>query len=177
MKRALILLLVAGPFLSSCRNEIINEFEKLNNEVEMKNEIADRNKENTLQFLKALEDKDVIAVVELFASDGIHINPYASGIFPDGAKGREEIRAYWEPVFPNFEKMEFPVDEIYAMEDPSMVYVKFAGKIKLNNDAGFYENTYYSTLKFNEAGLITEYVEIFNPIVAARGFGLIDKIK
>jgi ketosteroid isomerase-like protein len=63
------------------------------------------------------------------------------------------------------------------MEDPNITFVKYKGKIKLKNDAGWYENDYYSTFKFNEEGKITEYVEIFNPIVAARGFGLIDKIK
>ena len=73
--------------------------------------------------------------------------------------------------------MEFPVDEIYAMEDPSMTFVKFKGKIKLINDAGWYNNDYYATFRFNEEGKIAEYVEIFNPIVAAKGFGLLDKIK
>ena len=73
--------------------------------------------------------------------------------------------------------MEFPIEEIFAMEIPEMVYVKYKGKIKLKNGAGVYENDYYSTFKFNSSGLIIEYVEIFNPIVAARGFGLIDQIK
>ncbi|GJM61859.1 alpha/beta hydrolase [Persicobacter diffluens] len=63
------------------------------------------------------------------------------------------------------------------MEDPAMVLVKFEGRIKLKGDAGWYKNDYYATFKFNEAGLIEEYVEIFNPIVAAQGFGLIDQIK
>ena len=101
----------------------------------MKIEIAERNKANTLAFLKALEDMNVDAVVELFAAEGKHINPYASGIFSEGTAGHAGIRAYWEPVFPNFEKMEFPVDLIYAMEDPSMVFIKFKGKIKLKNNA------------------------------------------
>ena len=72
--------------------------------------------------------------------------------------------------------MAFPIEELYAMEEPTMVYVKYHGKIKLKG-GGTYENDYYSTFRFNEEGLITEYVEIFNPIVAARGFGLIDQIK
>ncbi|TKG89647.1 nuclear transport factor 2 family protein [Puteibacter caeruleilacunae] len=143
----------------------------------MNNEIAERNKANTLAFFKALEDMNTDAVVDLFAEDGIHINPYASGIFPDGTKGHAGIKAYWEPVFPNFEKMEFPIDELYAMEDPTVTFVKYKGKIKLKNDVGWYNNDYYSTFKFNEEGKIIEYVEIFNPIVAAKGFGLLDKIK
>lgn len=163
--------------LSSCQMEYKKELEKVKEELEMKKEIAETNKANTLAFFKALENKNVDAVVELFAQDGKHINPYASGLFSDGTEGYEGIRAYWEPVFPNFEKMEFPVEEIYAMENPSIVFIKFKGKIELKNNAGWYENDYYATFKFNDEGKITEYVEIFNPIVAARGFGLIDKIK
>ena len=146
-------------------------------EVKMKNEIAEKNKKSVLNFLKALENKNTEEVVNLFAEDGVHINPYASGLFSEGTKGKEGIRDYWKPVFPNFEKLEFPVDEIYAMEDPAIVFVKFKGKIKLLNGAGFYNNDYYSTFKFNKNGEITEYVEIFNPITAARGFGMLDKIK
>ena len=148
-----------------------------NNQIEMKSTIAAKNKASVKAFFKALENENIGDLVALFSDDAKHINPYASGLFPEGANGKEAIRNYWTPVFPNFDGMAFPIEEIYAMEDPLMVFVKYRGSIKLKNDAGYYENDYYSTFKFNEAGLITEYVEIFNPIVAARGFGLLDKIK
>jgi ketosteroid isomerase-like protein len=143
----------------------------------MNQKTAEKNKQSVTAFFDALEEENVDALVALFAEDAKHINPYASGIFPAGAAGKEGIRNYWTPVFPNFDGMEFPIAEIYAMEDPTMVYVKYTGKIKLKNGAGIYENQYYSTFKFDEQGLITEYVEIFNPITAARGFGLLDQIK
>lgn len=176
MKRLLIVFALAGLLFSACKQEKTNELETLKNKVNMKNKIAERNKTNTLAFLKALEEMNVNAVVDLFAEDGVHINPYASGLFPEGTKGHEGIRAYWEPVFPNFEKMEFPVEEIYTINEVSMTFVKFEGKIKLKNDAGWYNNNYYATFKFNDEGKIIEYVEIFNPIVAAKGFGLLDKL-
>jgi ketosteroid isomerase-like protein len=177
MKRILLALLCAAVVLSACNNEKVTQLEQITKEIEMKSEIAERNKTNTLAFLKALEEMNTDAVVNLFAEDGVHINPYASGLFPEGTKGKEGVRAYWEPVFPNFEKMEFPVEEIYSMNEAAMTFVKFKGKIKLKNDAGWYKNDYYATFKFNEEGKITEYVEIFNPIVAAKGFGLLDQIK
>ncbi len=136
-----------------------------------------KNKETAKKFFKALESENVEVLASLFAHNAEQINPYASGIFSGGAVGREEIRNYWAPVFSNFDGMEFPIEEIYAMEDPNIVYVKYKGKIRLKNSARLYENQYYSTFKFNDQGLITEYVEIFNPIVAARGFGLLNKIK
>lgn len=139
--------------------------------------ISERNKALVKSFLKALEREDAKAVSQLFAQDGKHINPYHSGIFPKGAEGREAILQYWSPVFPNFDGMEFPIEELYAMENPSKVFVKFKGKIKLKNNAGFYENDYYALFTFNTKGEITEYIELFNPVKAAKSFGLIDQLK
>lgn len=144
---------------------------------EMTQTKADSNKATVRAFFQALEDENVDALVALFAENAKHINPYASGLFPEGADGKEGIRNYWTPVFPNFDGMQFPIEQLHAMEDPTMVFVKYQGKIKLKDGAGTYENDYYSTFRFNEEGLITEYLEIFNPIVAARGFGLLDQIK
>ncbi len=136
-----------------------------------------KNMASVKAFFKALEEEKIEDLVDLFAEDARHINPYASGIFPEGAEGKQAIRDYWTLVFPNFEHMEFPIEEIHTMDDPTLVFVKYKGKITLKNDEGLYQNDYYATFRFNESGLISEYVEIFNPIVAARGFGLIHKIK
>lgn len=139
--------------------------------------VSNKNKETVKAFFTALENENVDQIVALFADSAKHINPYASGLFPEGASGKEEIRDYWTPVFHNFDGMEFTIEELYAMEDPTIVFVKYTGRIKLKNGAGYYENNYYSTFKFDSEGLITEYVEIFNPIVAARGFGMLNQIK
>ena len=72
--------------------------------------------------------------------------------------------------------MKFPIHELHAMEGGNMVFVKYTGQIQLKDVAGVYENDYYSTFKFNEAGEITEYVEIFDPVKAAKGFGLLDQL-
>ncbi|MBD0403035.1 nuclear transport factor 2 family protein [Flammeovirga sp. EKP202] len=139
--------------------------------------IAKRNKANTLDFFRALEAENAEQVAALFSNDAKHINPYHSGIFPKGANSKEGIKSYWEPVFPNFDGMTFHIKEIYSMGDGNRVFVKYKGYINLKDNAGVYSNDYYSTFKFNDEGKITEYVEIFNPIVAAKGFGLLDKVK
>ncbi|MEM9647915.1 MAG: nuclear transport factor 2 family protein [Bacteroidota bacterium] len=166
-----------GLLLFGCSRTKQKQQHMLETENHRKTEIAEQNKNTVLVFFKSLENEDVEAVVDLFAEDGRHHNPYASGIFPEGASGKKEIRNYWAPVFPNFDGMEFPIEEIHAMEDPAMVFVKYQGKITLKNNAGINKNMYYSTFKFDSEGHITEYVEIFNPITAARGFGMLDKIK
>jgi ketosteroid isomerase-like protein len=142
----------------------------------MNSKTAEKNKATVKRFFKLLGQEDIPAFIDLFTDDGRQVNPYASGLFPEGASGKDELTAYWTPVPGNFDGMQFLIHEIYAMEDPSIVFVNYTGKIKLKGDAGFYENDYYSTFRFNNSGKIKEYVEIFNPIIAARGFGLLDKI-
>ncbi|WP_289154183.1 nuclear transport factor 2 family protein [Porticoccus sp. W117] len=139
--------------------------------------IGERNKATVRIFFKYLEQEDIPALVNLFAEDGVQINPYTGGVFPSGAVGREELLKYWAPVPGYFDGMIFPVEEILATEDPNIVFVRYQGKMKLKNGAGIYENKYYSTFRFNDEGKITEYVEIFDPVVAARGFGLLDQLK
>lgn len=139
--------------------------------------IANRNKATVKQFFSLLSEENIPAFIDLFAEDGKQVNPYASGLFPEGAVGKKALSAYWTPVPGNFDGMEFPIEALYALEDPSIIFVKYTGKIKLKNNAGFYQNDYYSTFTFDAAGKITEYVEIFNPIVAAAGFGMLDQIK
>ncbi len=140
-------------------------------------EIANRNKETVKTFFSLLEQENIPAFIDLFAENGKQVNPYASGLFPEGAKGKEALTSYWTPVTTLFDGMKFPIEQLLATEDPSIVFVKYTGKITLKDNAGFYENNYYSTFTFNEEGKIIEYVEIFNPIIAARGFGLLDKIQ
>ncbi|CAM1343453.1 nuclear transport factor 2 family protein [Tenacibaculum amylolyticum] len=180
MKRVLAILFV-GTLLSCSNSEKVtqlqNEVNELKQQQTTKMETATKNKNSVKAFFKALEAENADTVADLFAENAKHINPYHSGLFPQGANGKEAIRAYWKPTFPLFDGMTFPIKELYAMEDPTIVFVSYTGNITLKNNAGVYSNNYYSTFKFNDEGKITEYVEIFNPIVAARGFGLIDKIK
>ncbi|MEM8652474.1 MAG: nuclear transport factor 2 family protein [Pseudomonadota bacterium] len=139
--------------------------------------IAERNKERVRTLFSVLENEDIPTFVDLFAENGSQINPYNAGIFPKGAKGKEELLAYWTPVPTRFDGMQFMIEEILATEDPYIVFVRYRGEIKLKDNAGTYANNYYSTFRFNKEGKITEYVEIFDPVVAARGFGLLDQLK
>jgi len=176
LKGTLITLVFLGS-LASCTNQDTQELKNLEEEIKTRTATANKNKASVRAFFQALEDENINKLLSLFADNGKQINPYASGLFPEGATGKEELKAYWSPVPENFDGMEFPIEEIYAMEDPNIVFVKYKGKIKLKNGAGMYQNDYYSIFKFNASGLVVEHVEIFNPILAARGFGLIDQIK
>lgn len=134
--------------------------------------IATRNKTTVTNFFTALETKNLEKLVSLFADDAQHINPYHSDIFPRGAIGKEEIASYWKPVFPAINSMRFVIEEMYTLESPTSLFVKFKGAIDFLNTTDVYTNQYYATFTFNSRGEILEYVEIFNPIPAAKAFGL-----
>lgn len=161
-------------FFMACQSN--PKTEKLKHQHQKLMQETTSNKVQVQAFFQYLEHENISAMVDLFSNDGEQINPYASGLFPNGAKGKEALMNYWEPVPQNFDGMEFIIEELLETENPNLIYVKYRGKIQLKNDAGFYENQYYSTFRFNNDGKITEYVEIFNPIVAAKAFGLIDSI-
>ena len=141
----------------------------------MKMNIAEINKQKVMAFYQAIEEKNTDALVELFSEDCIHINPYASDILPEGARGKDGVRDYWAPVFDSFKGVKMTIEEIYAMEDPYIVYAKAKGKVILN-DRPDYNNEYFMIFKFNTAGEIKHYTEVFNPIVALRSFLLLDKL-
>ena len=77
----------------------------------------------------------------------------------------------------NFDEIKFPIVEIIPLEDPNRVAVKMTGKLHLKDGGGLYENEYLGIFTFDEQGKIVEWIEYYNPIISARAFGLIDKIK
>ena len=134
--------------------------------------IAERNKATVKQFFSLLSEENIPAFIDLFAEDGKQVNPYASGLFPEGAVGKRALSAYWTPVPGNFDGMEFPIEALYALEDPSIIYVKYTGKIKLKNNAGFYQNDYYSTFTFNtEASVDLAQDQELMDLMVACNFG------
>ncbi len=141
------------------------------------NMTRDKNIETVRNFFRLLEEEKIAEFAELYAENGKQINPYHSDLFPAEIVSKKNIYEFWKNVPANFDGMQFPIDEILPFEDPNKVAVKFSGKIQLKNNAGTYENDYLCIFHFDEQGKILEYYEYFNPITAARGFGLLDKIK
>ncbi|MCT4615948.1 MAG: nuclear transport factor 2 family protein [Marinifilaceae bacterium] len=142
----------------------------------MSEKLVELNKQKSLDFLKALECKNLDAVVDLFDINGVQNNPYASGLFTSQVIGHTQIREYWSKPFSIFPKLEFIINNIRSVEDDFNILIECKGRIELPNHQGWYENDYYLMFKFNNQSKIVQYDEIFNPIVAARAFGLVDKI-
>ncbi len=140
------------------------------------NEIRERNLQNVQNFLRFLEEERIEDFLQLFAEDGVQRNLYASGLLPAEVAGKQALREFWEPVPGRFDGMRFPIKEIVPMHDPNRVLVRFSGRITLKGGAGEYKNEYIGLFRFNRAGLIADYVEVFNPLEIVRSFGLKDQI-
>ncbi|CAK9039515.1 Uncharacterized protein YcjY [Durusdinium trenchii] len=159
---------VFGPAIEAAATKVLPGNKKI---------IAERNKATVVTFFKLLEQENIPAFADLFADDGRQVNPYTGGVFPGGAQGKDALLEYWAPVPDNFDEMRFSISELLATENPNVIFVRYDGELTLKNRTGVYRNKYYSTFQFDPDGKITEYVEIFDPVVAAKGFGLLDKLQ
>ena len=137
----------------------------------------ERNIETAQNVFKFLEQRKLKEFSELFAENGKWVHPYNSGLFPAETVGMKEIFRGIQTAAANFDKIQFPIDEILPFEDPNKVAVKLTGNLHLKNGTGTYQNDYLAIFIFNEQGKIAEWIEYYNPITAAKAFGLMDKIK
>ncbi|MCE7745553.1 MAG: nuclear transport factor 2 family protein [Candidatus Heimdallarchaeota archaeon] len=136
----------------------------------------EKNIETVRNFYDLFEQKKFLEVSELFVTDGEEIRPYHSELFPLKTVGKKNIYESWINLEKNFGEIKFLIDEIMPIEDSNKVLVKLSGKIKFKNKAGYYENSYIYLFYFDENGKILQLYEYFNPVIAAKALGLLDKI-
>jgi len=127
-----------------------------------------------IQFFEQLRFDEF---TKLFVEDGKWIQPFHSGLFPAETVGRMEIQKAFEGIAVNFHTVQLPIEEILPFEDPNKIAVKHTGDMIMKNGRGTYANDYLSIISFDEEGKILEWIEYYNPIIAAKAFGLTDKIK
>jgi ketosteroid isomerase-like protein len=137
----------------------------------------ERNIETAQNVFRFLEQRKLKEFSELFAENGKWVHPYNSGLFPAETVGQKEIYKGIKIAASNFDEIKFPIDEILPFEDPNKVAVKLTENLHLKNGNGIYQNNYLAIFIFNEQGKILEWIEYYNPITAAKAFGLMDKIK
>ncbi len=136
-----------------------------------------RNIQSARNLLRFLEQRRLQDFAELFADNGKWIHPYHSGLFPAVTHGKKAIYKGIKDAASNFSEIHFPIDEILPFEDPNKVAIRNKGKLHLKNGKGIYANDYLALLTFDSQGKIVEWIEYYNPIIAAKAFGLMDKIK
>lgn len=137
--------------------------------MKMKTEITEQNRKIVENFFVALETQKIEMLKEVFAENGIQLNPYSPDGFPKSFDGAEGIYKQYSGLTANFGQMKFP-RQIFATEDPNFFFVKFRGEIEIKA-GGKYENDYLGTFKL-ENGKVVEYTEYFNQVVMAKAFNI-----
>ncbi len=145
---------------------------KSNNTYIIMNKLTD----TALAFIKGLEHTNAKEITDLFVENGEIYLPYSNGLFVDALVGKKAIEEFYVGVFANFTQMSFDIIEIEANPETGFVFMNFTGKI-LIGEGKYYGNNYYSTFRIQPDGLIEKYVEVFDPVLAARELNLMDKIK
>ncbi len=143
----------------------------------MSNQQQLRQKEYYIQvvkdFLRLLEEKNIPALIDLWADDGINYYPYSSGMSPEKVVGKQAIYEAWKGVPEGFEKLSFAIQDIYTDVTKQTAIVRCDAHNIMKGGRGRYDNTYVCIFVFNDKGKIKEYYEYFNPITTGVTYGLL----
>ncbi|MFW9982941.1 MAG: nuclear transport factor 2 family protein, partial [Candidatus Thorarchaeota archaeon] len=124
-----------------------------------------------------LEQRRFDEFAELFDENAKWVHPYSSCLFPSEVVGRSRILQAIQEAASNFDEIRFPIEEIIPLHESNRVIMKHTGRLTMSNGTGLYVNDYLAIFSFDEEGSITEWIEYYNPIIAAKAFGLMDKIR
>ena len=103
--------------------------------------------------------------VALFAADGVLEFPYAPVGVPRQVKGREALFEHMSH-FPETFDVEFVDLVFHETVDPSLAVAEFRSKGTALPTGKPYEQTCISVVRTDGDGLITHYLDYWNPLVA-----------
>jgi ketosteroid isomerase-like protein len=142
----------------------------------MENQMREQLTIATKDFLRLLEERDMIKWIDLWAEDGIVRMPYATGMFPEELVGKKAIYADWKGITEVFDSISFPVSEFIVDEENRTVVVRSKGKGLMKN-GNIYQNTYIFIIHYDLNFKIKECYDFYNPYITAKSFGLLEKLK
>jgi len=144
--------------------------------IKMESQLRDQLKTATTDFVRLLEERDMDKWINLWADDGIDRKPYATGMFPEEIVGREAVYDSWKGITKVFDSVSFQIHELIVDIKSRTVVVRMDGKGLMKN-SNLYQNTYIFLLHYNKDLKIKECYEYFNPFIAGKAFGMLDKLK
>lgn len=124
-------------------------------------------------FLRLLEEKNIPALIDLWADDGINYYPYSSGMFPEKVAGKQAISEIWKAVPEGFEQLSFLIQDLYVDVAKQAAIVRCDAHNVMKGSAEGYDNAYVCIFVLNEERKIKEYYEYFNPILTGVTSGLL----
>jgi ketosteroid isomerase-like protein len=105
--------------------------------------------------------------VALFAPDAVLEFPYAPAGVPRQVKGREALFEHMSH-FPETFDVEFVDLVFHDTVDPSLAIAEFRSKGTALPTGKRYEQTCISVVRTDDHGLITHYLDYWNPLVAVE---------
>ena len=140
----------------------------LNNGYEDMNDEANRRaaaQHTVAEHLRLTAAGRVDEWVELFANDAVLEFPFAPAGVPRRLAGRDELVAHMRN-FPRIFAVEFVNLVFHETTDPSLVIAQFQSTGTALPTGKPYEQTCISVVRTNDDGLITHYLDYWNPLVA-----------
>ncbi|WP_242893056.1 nuclear transport factor 2 family protein [Actinomadura litoris] len=135
-----------------------------------------RTPEETFRLLlDLLLAKDMDAVADLWARDGVGEFPFATGASPRRLAGREEVRAYLSGYPDRTDVRAIPAITVHRTERPDTIVVEFTADGRTVRTGEPYRLDYICVITVQD-GLITCYRDYWNPLAAAAAAGALPEL-
>lgn len=146
----------------------------------MRNEFKESNEpgepgEVFRRLLDLMLVKDMDAVAELWAQDGIAEFPFAVGSSPRRLSGREEIRGYLAHYPDLMDMREVVALSVRRTDDPNTGIVEWTSAGRTVRTSEPYRLDYIVVLTLRD-GLITLYRDFWSPVAAAQAAGTLPEL-
>ena len=115
-------------------------------------------------FFKALESRDIDAVIELWHDDGVLEFPFAPDGAPKTATGKAHIKQVLGEDLADRSRVTFPHLDIQPMLNPESVVAEFTSDMEVASSEEIYANQYVAIAKVKDGRLLL-FREYFNPLV------------
>jgi ketosteroid isomerase-like protein len=127
------------------------------------------------QLLDLLLAKDMDAVAELWASDGVAEFPFAEGASPGRLAGREAVRAYLAGYPERMDAQAVPEITVHHTQRPDTIVAEFTAVGRTVRTGEPYRLDYIAVVTTRD-GLITRYRDYWNPLAAAAAAGTLPEL-
>ncbi|SFK79764.1 Ketosteroid isomerase-related protein [Amycolatopsis sacchari] len=127
------------------------------------------------KMLDLLLAKDMNAVADLWAEDGVAEFPFAAGASPRRLTGREEVRRYLANYPERIDVREFPALTVYRTDHPDTIVVELTATGLTVRTGEPYRLDYIVVVTVRD-GLITRYRDYWSPLAAASAAGVLPEL-
>lgn len=132
-------------------------------------------KQAVIDFLTALEDKDMDKFASVWAEDAVQDMPFSPDSFPKRVTGKANILQHYA-AWPEISGKANFTDELvfYPLQDATMIFAEWRGNVEIIPTGQIYKQRYGGLFRVTD-GKIELFREYFDPIIFQSAFGLTEK--